>query len=150
MNEGKRFIIFHIQGDRYALPLDKVAVVVEPPPIYPIPRSPECFIGGINFHGGIVALFDLALLIGTDVATTWGKVIVFDRRFGNLALMVESVEAIFNEEVILEEDVADSELLEKVLVMADGSVRLLDVELIVEKLEELIGSIGTSVDQPEN
>jgi chemotaxis signal transduction protein len=139
MNSGcRRFIIFSLRGERYALDLREVAEVMEPPPAYPIPNAPHHFAGIINFHGTLVAALDLATFLG---AKPWGageKVLVLDRAVANLAFHVDMVETIISEEVVLEEREGGDAMTASLLVMADGEVKVLAVRNILEKLEATI------------
>ncbi len=142
MKENRRFIIFGSQGARYALPLQDVAEVMEPPLIYPIPRAPQYFAGAINFHGGIVSLVDLAALLETENFSEGGKILVLDRRIANLAFRVESVQTIISADAVLEEDIAQDEMSAKLLILADGTVKLLNLDAVLDKLEGVIGAFG--------
>ena len=143
MTEGtNRLLIFSLQENKYALDLRDVAEVMDPPPIYPIPRVPLFFPGIMNFHGSLVSVFDLARFLNGAPRNPHGKVLVLDPRIANLAVWVDMVESIVATDGILEEDACSAPLVEKVLTMADGEVKMLSVEKLLEKLEEALGAIG--------
>jgi chemotaxis signal transduction protein len=55
----RKYLIFTLAGQRFALDLAQVAEVVEQPATWPIPLAPSCYRGAMNFHGTIVAVMDL-------------------------------------------------------------------------------------------
>ena len=59
-----KYLIFSLQGSRYAFDLAQVAEVCEPLPTWPVPGAPPCYAGAMNFHGTIVAVMDLAAFLG--------------------------------------------------------------------------------------
>ncbi len=139
MNSGcRRFIIFSLRGERYALDLREVAEVMEPPLTYPIPRAPHYFAGIINFHGTLVAALDLAMFFGAKPGFPGEKILVLDRNIANLAFRVDMVEDIIAEETVLEERDGSDEMTASLLVMAGGEVKVLAVRHILEKLEATI------------
>lgn len=139
MSDGcRRFIIFSLRDERYALDLRDVAEVMEPPPTYPIPRAPHYFAGIINFHGTLVAALDLAMFLGAEPGSPGEKILVLDRNIANLAFHVDTVEDIISGETVLEERAGIDAMTASLLVMADGEVKVLAVRPILEKLEASI------------
>ena len=145
MKDGtNRLILFNLQGERYALRLGDVAEVIEPPPIYPIPRAPRFFHGIINFHGTLVSVLDLADFLKGIRFHSRGQLLALDSRIASLALLVESVESVRSEDVVQEERAGDENLVEKVLIIADREVVMLSVEKLVDRLEEILMETGKS------
>ena len=138
MDGADRLIVFSLQGSKYALYLRNVAEVVDPPRIFPMPHAPLFFPGIINFHGNLVSLLDLALFLTSRPRNPLGKVLVLDTGIANLALWVDTVENVGSADVVLEEDKSNETLVEKVLVMADGEVKMLSVEKLLEQLEQTL------------
>jgi purine-binding chemotaxis protein CheW len=137
-----RLIIFTLQGEYYALRLGDVAEVMEPPILYPIPRAPHYFTGIMNFHGNLVSVIDLADLLKGNPRDPQGQLLVLDTRIANLALWVESVESVRPAEVIHEEQGSSEALVEKILIMSEREVKMLSVEKLLEKLEEILTGTG--------
>jgi purine-binding chemotaxis protein CheW len=135
---AERFLVFDLNGSRYALPLVDVAEVLEPVPTFPIPRAAHFLLGAINFHGRIVAVLDLATLLQSGAFGADGKYVVLDRDQTGLALACGPTVNIIPAEVVLEEEPADSPFVERILVLADGEVRLLHMENLMLYLEELL------------
>jgi purine-binding chemotaxis protein CheW len=142
MDGANRLIVFTLQGSKYALYLRDVAEVVEPPRIFPMPRVPLFFPGIMNFHGNLVSLLDLAHFFTNIPRDTQGKVLVLDTGIANLALWVDAVENVGSADVVLEEYESNENLVEKVLIMADGEVKMLSVEKLLEQLEQILSEGG--------
>jgi purine-binding chemotaxis protein CheW len=139
MNDScRRFIVFSLRGERYALDIRDVAEVMEPPPTYPIPRAPHYFAGIVNFHGTLVAALDLAMFLGGEPGLPGEKILVLDKNIANLAFQVDTVEDIMSDEAVLEEREGIDAMTASLLVMADGEVKVLAVRPILEKLEASI------------
>ncbi len=138
MGSSKRYIVFTLRGERYALDLRDMAEVMEPPPTFPIPRAPHYVAGIVNFHGGLVAVLDLAMFFEAQPGAPGEKILVLDRSIANLAFHVDRVEDIISEEAVLDEREGDDAMTASLLTMADGEVRVLAVRNILEKLESVI------------
>ena len=145
MKDGtNRLILFNLQGERYALRLGDVAEVMEPPPIYPIPRAPRFLHGIMNLHGNLVSVLDLADFLKGSRRNSQGQLLALDSRIASLALLVESVESVRSEDVVQEERAGDENLVEKILIIADREVVMLSVEKLVDRLEEILMETGKS------
>jgi purine-binding chemotaxis protein CheW len=142
MDDAGRLILFYLDGNRYALHMGDVAEVMEPPRIYPVPRVPQYITGIMNFHGKLVSLLDLANFLTGAPCHSRREVLVLDSHIGNLALWVDSVENIRCADIIREEcDYCDS-FVEKLLMMSDGEVKMLSLEMLLDKIEELLYEIS--------
>ncbi len=137
---AERLVVFTLQGNKYALFLRHVAEVVEPPPIFPIMNVPHFFLGIMNSHGNLVSLLDLSNFLFNAPRNPQGKVLVLATSIANLAFWVDAVENVGASDVVLEEYESDEPLVEKVLAMADGEVKMLAMERILEKLEEILAA----------
>ena len=140
MDGTNRLLVFTLQGSRYALELRDVAEVLEPPVLFPIPRVPLFFPGIMNFHGNLVTVFDLSQFLNNVPRNPHGKVLVLDTRIANLAVWVDMVENIVATDIVLEEDESSEPLVGKVLIMADGEVKMLAVEKLLTELEEILSA----------
>lgn len=93
--ERTRHVHFRAGGERFALPLASVREVVIPlPPFARVPRSGPGVRGAMNLRGRVVALVDLAALIGIGTEPLEGgrgQVILFDREPRSLGLLVGQV-----------------------------------------------------------
>lgn len=134
----QRLFIFNVGGQRFALDLQHVAEVLDPPIMFPVPWAPAWLAGAMNFHGSLVAVLDLAGFMDIGTAARDGNVLVLDRRIANLALRVDGVENIVFSDVVLEEDKSVDPLVDKVLITADGEIRLLAVGQLLERIEDAL------------
>jgi purine-binding chemotaxis protein CheW len=92
---GARFVLFRAGGERYALALEAVREVVVPqPPFARVPRAAPAVRGAMNLRGRVVAVVDLAPLLGRAaeaLAPAQGHVLILDRDRRSLGLLVSSV-----------------------------------------------------------
>lgn len=142
MDGANRLIVFTLQESKYALYLRNVAEVVEPPRIFPMPHAPIFFSGIMNFHGNLVTLLDLANFLTKTPRNPQGKILVLDAGIANLALWVDTVENVGSADVVLEGYESNETLVDKVLIMADGEVKMLSVEKLLEQLEQILSEGG--------
>ncbi len=58
---GKRveYVSFALAGEAYAVPISRVAEILKPLPITPVPRSPRVVVGVMTVRGRLVTVFDL-------------------------------------------------------------------------------------------
>lgn len=91
-----RHVIFRMEKERYALPLEAVREVFVSPTIWSrVPSAPAAIRGVINLRGRVVTVVDLPQLMGLSGAHTPGeKVLLLDRGQKNFGLLVTEVEGI--------------------------------------------------------
>jgi len=97
----------------------------------------------MNFRGPMVSVLDLADFLTGNDRHPQGQVLVLDTRIANLALWVDSVENISSAEIIREESECTERFVEKVLMMADEEVKMLSVEKLLDKIEEILSEISS-------
>jgi purine-binding chemotaxis protein CheW len=136
---ARKYLIFTLSGRHYAFDLAQVAEVVEQPAIWPIPLAPPCYHGAINFHGTIVAVMDLAMLLGLPGGHGAGKTIVLDTRIAALALSVEGIIRITSQgQAGFFGTPGDEAFALGQLSLSEGDVILLDAAAIAEHAAETI------------
>ncbi|WP_242392078.1 chemotaxis protein CheW [Anaeromyxobacter oryzisoli] len=90
-----RHVVFRVAGERYALPLEAVREVVPPqPPFARVPRASEAVRGVMNLRGRVVAVVDLAALVGLapqPLAEGVGHVVILDQDRRTLGFLVGAV-----------------------------------------------------------
>ncbi|MFL5260872.1 MAG: chemotaxis protein CheW [Anaeromyxobacteraceae bacterium] len=90
-----RMVIFRAGGERFALPLEAVREVVVPqPPFARVPRAGAAVKGGMNLRGRVVAVVELAPLLGLApdaLGPAQGHVLVLERDRRGLGLLVAAV-----------------------------------------------------------
>jgi purine-binding chemotaxis protein CheW len=94
---GKRFLIFTLRGDRYAMNVSDLSEVMETPPTFPIPKAPKTFLGVMNFHGAPTPVLDLASFLHGDPPKSSGRILILDHKIGSLAVRIDTVERIISD-----------------------------------------------------
>jgi purine-binding chemotaxis protein CheW len=88
-------VLFRAGGERFALPLDSVAVVVPPdPPFAHVPRTAPPVLGAMGLRGRVVAVVEMAPLLGLPggrLAQGGGQVLVLERERRALGFLVDAV-----------------------------------------------------------
>lgn len=134
----RKFLIFSLAATRYALDLVHVAEVIDPPQLSPIPLVPACYSGALNFHGEIVAVIDLARLLGLTNSKLPEKVIVLHSDVASLAFLVESTAKIVSAHDLTITIPSDRQYCVATLELMSGSAYCFDVELLVIKAETIL------------
>ncbi len=95
MTNDPRHVLFRVGAERYALPLEAIREVVNPqPPFARVPRTSDAVRGAMNLRGRVVAVVDLAPLVGLSRPAPGegqGRVVVLDRDRRALGLLVDDV-----------------------------------------------------------
>jgi purine-binding chemotaxis protein CheW len=105
-----RHVVFHLQKDRYALPLAAIREVVMPPERFSrVPRAPPVVSGVMNLRGRVVTVIELRGLLGlgppagssesspSEPRADKGRserVVLLDRGRRDLGLLVTDVDGI--------------------------------------------------------
>ena len=92
--DAPRHVVFRVGEALYGLPLESVREVVVPrPPFVRVPRAPESVRGAMNLRGRVVAVVDLAKLLGIspNEAPTQEHVVMLDRARRGLGFSVGPV-----------------------------------------------------------
>ncbi len=87
-----RQVVFRVGTERFALPLSAVREVVPPnPPFARVPRAGGAVRGVMNLRGRVVAVVDLAELVGLPpqpLRAGQGQVLILDREKRALGLLI--------------------------------------------------------------
>lgn len=91
-----RHVVFRLDRDRYALPLDAVREVVVAPERYSrVPHAKDAVRGVMTLRGRVVLVVDLArLLTMPGESSRGGKVVLLELSRRDLGLLVSEVEGI--------------------------------------------------------
>lgn len=137
----RRYLIFAMSEELYAFDLAQVAEVSELQATWPIPGSPTCYAGAINFHGSIVAVMDLAHFMGLPACRKPDKIIIIHPGIADLAFLVEKVLRIVPENQVEKLDETGTQRFSNALfVLPEGRATLLDAEAIAEQATEEINT----------
>ncbi|MCX5731531.1 MAG: chemotaxis protein CheW [Deltaproteobacteria bacterium] len=95
MDADLRHVLFRAGGERFALPLESVTVVVPPAPTFAhVPRTGPPVLGVMSLRGRVVAVVEMAPLLGLPGRAPGdggGQVLVLDRERRALGFLVDEV-----------------------------------------------------------
>jgi len=135
-----RHVVFRVAGERFALPLDAVREVVVPqPPFARVPRSSEAVRGVMNLRGRVVAVVDLAALVGLaaqPLAPGAGHVLILELEKRALGFLIGGVVGV--EPLELHDPDAPG-LVRGVAAGRTGAVTVLAPEALAVEAERLFG-----------
>ncbi len=138
MADEHTYLIFTLQNRWFAFDLSQIAEVEELPIVWPIPATPACYPGAVNFHGTIVAVMDLADFLGYTNRITPEILITLDLKIASLAFQVEQVIRITPVGEGRLDPAPNEEFAIATLTLPDGTATLLDARLIVDRAAETI------------
>jgi purine-binding chemotaxis protein CheW len=134
-----RHVVFRLAAERFALPLEAVREVVPPqPPFARVPRTSEAVRGVMNLRGRVVAVVDLAPLVGLPaqpLEPAAGHVIVLDHARRALGLLIGGVVGV--EPLALPE--GGDGLVRGVAAARAGAVTVLRADALADEAVRLFG-----------
>ena len=137
---SERQVVFSIGTERFALPLSAVREVVPPhPPFSRVPRVGGAVRGVMNLRGRVVAVVDLAELVGLPpqpLRAGHGHVLILDREKRAMGLLIGVVLGV--EPLSLAEETGEG-VVAGVAVGRAGAVTLLRVEPLAAAAAALFG-----------
>lgn len=135
-----RHVVFRVASERFALPLSAVREVVLPqPPFARVPRVSEAVRGVMNLRGRVVAVVDLAALMGLSpqpLAAGTGHVLILDQGKRTLGLLIGGVLGV--ERLEAPED-GRAGLVRGVATGSVGAVTVLGAEALAVEAARLFG-----------
>ena len=134
-----RLVCFEVRGQELALPIGDVRETL---PVHPITRvflTPACLAGVFSLRGEIVAVIDLAVLLGlprTEIGDD-SRIVVVEHKQGTAGIVVDRLRDLRTIDTVLEPPPAN--LLAGVAATPTGTVRVLDAYAILtaEPLREI-------------
>lgn len=135
-----RHVVFLVASERFALPLSAVREVVLPqPPFARVPRSSDAVRGVMNLRGRVVAVVDLAALVGLApqlLRASAGHVLILDQGKRTLGFLIGDVVGV--ETLSPAEEDAEG-VVRGVASGAAGAVTVLGAEALATEAEGLFG-----------
>jgi len=138
-----RHVLFRVAGERFGLPLEAVREVVLPqPPFARVPRTSEAVRGVMNLRGRVVAVVDLAALLGlppqplAPTASAPCHVLLLERQKRTLGFLVGAVIGV---EPIAPPDGAPGEVVRGVTGASEGAVTVLAPDVLAAQAAALFG-----------
>jgi purine-binding chemotaxis protein CheW len=135
-----RHVVFRVASERFALPLEAVREVVLPqPPFARVPRASEAVRGVMNLRGRVVAVVDLAELVGLPpqpLREGVGHVLILDQGKRALGLLIGGVLGV---EPLAPPEDAPRAIVRGVASARAGAVTVLGPEALAEQSVALFG-----------
>jgi purine-binding chemotaxis protein CheW len=129
---------FEVGNEIYALELVDIQEIVETCNLHPFPGAPETISGAIAFHGRIVPVVNLPLLLGFNTDQRGPRVIVLANQYGPFALAVDRLRPLIGLKksfVKDDESVIKEPSVRSVFACGDHMISLLDVNYVAAALE---------------
>lgn len=136
---------FEVGNEIYALELIDIQEVVEAPKLHPFPAAPETVSGAIAFHGRIVPVVNLPLVLGFATCQGSSRVIVLANQYGPLALAIDRLRPLIALEKSFgkdDESATKESLVRSVFASGNNMISLLDVNYVVAAIETACTSRG--------
>jgi purine-binding chemotaxis protein CheW len=133
----REFVTFAIDGDPYALPIERVREIVRLRPITPVPRVPEAVRGVISLRGEVVEVLDLRSRLSLPSAepTRQSRIVVLHGEDGAVTgLLVDSVRDVLRitEDEIRPASGGEHEAVAALLSRGSEFISLLDLERVLD------------------
>jgi purine-binding chemotaxis protein CheW len=138
-----RHLIFRVEMEPFALPLEAVREVVIPPAQWSrVPRAPAFVQGVVNLRGRVVTVVELRTLLGLSGQSVDQKIVLLDRGRRDLGLLVTEVQGIESIERILPSPGHPTSSVRGVARLNGNPVSVLDADRIDRTVSELFGGEG--------
>ncbi|HEX9401551.1 MAG TPA: chemotaxis protein CheW [Anaeromyxobacter sp.] len=135
-----RHVVFRVASERFALPLAAVREVVLPqPPFARVPRSSDAVRGVMNLHGRVVAVVDLAALMGLALQRlepAAGHVLILDHGKRALGFLIGGVLGV---EPLAPPEGGPQGVVRGVAATSAGAVTVLGAEALAGEAARLFG-----------
>ena len=135
-----RHVVFRVSAERFALPLEAVREVVLPqPPFARVPRVSEAVPGVMNLRGRVLAVVDLAALVGLPAQRLRegsGQVLILDQGKRALGILIGGVQGVEEMEAPAGDQKA---LVQGVTASGAGAVSVLSAEALFQAAVALFG-----------
>ena len=135
-----RHVVFRVASERFALPLEAVREVVLPqPPFARVPRSSDAVRGVMNLRGRVVAVVDLAAIMGLApqrLEAGAGHVLILDHGKRALGFLIGGVLGV---EPLAPPEDAPQGVVRGVAAASAGAVTVLGAEALAGEAARLFG-----------
>ena len=137
------FVVFRLDGERFALPLDQVEIVLRMVSVTPAPDAPPWVIGVIDLHGRVIPVADLRQRLGHPAKEPHrdDRLLVMSLAERTFALVVDEVTEVLalpdSEVEIPPDPLGDSRYLRAVVRREDGLILILDSASLFPSAERM-------------
>lgn len=141
--ERMRFVVFHVHGQRFALPLEVVERVVVAVEVAPLPGAPASVLGAIDVEGRILPVLCLRRRFGLPQRDVdpGDQFLIAHTALRSVALVIDQVQGLVESDppdvVSLDHAVPGLEQFRGVARFDDGLVLIHDVEKFLSSEESL-------------
>lgn len=141
MKEFTPFVIFHLAGQRYALPLETVERIVRAVEVTPLPNAPEVVLGLIDLEGRVLPVFDLRRRLRLPARAVWpgDQFIIAQTVRRAVVLVVDGVDEVIQHPqagvVGAAQLTVESQQIQGVVKLGDGLVLIHDLESFLSPAE---------------
>lgn len=134
-------LVFTLNGDPYAVAVERVREIVRLRPITPVPRVPDAIRGVISLRGEVVQVIDLRRRIGLPPMepTRSTRIVVLHGEDGRLSgLLVDAVSEVLRvtEDRLRPDGPGDAATVAGLCVRGDQFVSLVDLDRVLELGDE--------------
>ena len=136
---------FKLGEESYALDLTEIQEIVENRSIYPLPSAPGAVAGAISFHGRIVPVVDLPILLGFPLGLRAERLIVLTDDNGPVALAVDQLQPVVTVDLVqgtLTQSDSEEDCISGVLSWQGEMISLLGLKQLQKILEQLCSRTG--------
>jgi purine-binding chemotaxis protein CheW len=140
--ETGSFVVFRLDGERFALPLDQVEIALRMVSFTPVPDAPPWVIGVIDLHGRVIPVTDLRQRLGRPAKEPRldDRLLVVSLPDRTFALVVDEVTEVLalpcGEVESPPDPLGDSRYLRAVVRREDGLILILDAARLFPSTEE--------------
>ena len=144
----RRYLAFELDGNAYAVEVERVEVVLEMVPVTRVPRAPEHLRGVINYRGTVIPVADLRVRFGsglTNLAAA-SSIVVLQLRQGDDSVTIGVIADAVREVIDFDGDKIDrttgygsgrlDAMVKGVYAYTGAFIVVLDIDKAFEDLEE--------------
>jgi purine-binding chemotaxis protein CheW len=138
INRIEQVVIFLLNKQRFAIPLNMVKQIIRAVEITPVPNAPQTICGVINYHGEIIPVYNFHQRVGLPGVITrpGNRFIITSIGDFIIALRVDSIEGI---EQLNSDNLVSSDSIQNGLEIY-GVIKAIDGLVIVYNLETFFNS----------
>lgn len=141
-NNSSEFLCFVVENQRFALPLNRVDIVIRSQAVTRLENNIDFLCGVIDLHGDIIPIISLRkrLRLTETVIDITDRFIIVDtgsRRVGIIAEQVDDIITIPNDELKESTEIFNGLRYIRIFSQENGIVLIYDIDSIIDKNEEI-------------
>lgn len=143
--KSKKFVLFTLDKDIFAVPVEQVSQVIKYEKVFPIPKLPDYALGAINIRGKIITLIHLRkrLNLGNELpAKGEGQIIFVDFSGETVGMLCDSIHSLKNipitdirDNLDMISDRLDMEFLKGAAIIENEIIILINLDMILSEYE---------------